>query len=335
MSGNGVPSTEPLAVLVGPTAVGKTALSLPVARALDAEILNIDSRQLYRGMDIGTAKPTPEQRAQVPHHLLDLLSPQQKSTAAQFADTARAVLDDLRRRQKRALLVAGSGLYLRALLYGLMPVPAADDALRQELQAYAERYGTPALHHRLEHLDPVAASHYHPHDRVRLIRALEVTYLTGEPFSRHQQRHQRRTMVYPYVGVALSRERSELYRRIADRTDAMLAAGWLEEVHSLVAQGYTHKCAAMNSLGYRELLAYSAGKADWPTSVARIKQATRRFAKRQLTWFRKFPGVQWLHLSDLDEQTAVARIVEYLRPTTSHVDAARRTTPTHARSTGA
>jgi len=320
MNGKQVPSREPLAVIVGPTAVGKTALSLPVARLLDAEILNIDSRQLYRYMDIGTAKPTFEQRTQVTHHLLDVLSPHQKSTAAQFVAMARAVLDDVRRRQKRVLLVAGSGLYLRALLYGLMPVPAADDALRRELQAYAEQYGTPALHRRLAHVDPVAASSYHPHDRVRLIRALEVTYLTGEPFSCHQQRHQRQAMVYPYVGVALTRERSELYRRIADRTDAMLAAGWVEEVKTLLAQGYTPECAAMNSLGYRELLAYVAGKADWPTTVARIQQATRRLAKRQLTWFRKFPGLRWLDLSGVDEHTAVRRIVDGLRPTTSHPD---------------
>lgn len=306
---------EPLAVLVGPTAVGKTALSLPIARALEAEIVNVDSRQLYRYMDIGTAKPTPGERAQVPHHLLDLLLPHQKSSAAHFLRAARHALDDIRRRGKRVLVVAGSGLYLRALLYGLMPVPCANEALRQELRAYADRYGSTALHQRLLQADPVTAGQYHPHDRVRLIRALEVTYLTGVPFSMHQQRHARQGQVWPYVGIGLTRDRRELYERIADRTEAMLAAGWLDEVQDLVARGYTRECAAMNSLGYRELLGYLAGQSLWLDTVAAIKQATRRFAKRQLTYFRRFPKLHWLNLSSLDddEETAITDIVERLR----------------------
>jgi tRNA dimethylallyltransferase len=307
---------EPLAVLVGPTAVGKTALSLPIAQALQAEIVNVDSRQLYRYMDIGTAKPTPCQRAQVPHHLLDLLLPDQQSTAAQFLQAARQVLDELQQRHRRILVVAGSGLYLQALLYGLMPVPAAHNSLRQELHSYADHYGSLALHRRLQQVDPVAASHYHPHDRVRLVRALEVTYLTGEPFSVHQQRHRRQAQAYPYVGIALTRQRPELYRRIADRTDAMLTAGWLDEVESLVARGYTRECAAMNSLGYRELLAYMDGQTSWPDTVAAIKQATRRFAKRQCTWLRKFPHLHWLNLSSLPEDAAVASILNTLQQTT-------------------
>lgn len=308
-----LPLMEPLAVLVGPTAVGKTALSLPIARALDAEIVNVDSRQIYRYMDIGTAKPTPSQCRQVPHHLLDLLLPDQKTTAADFVLTARQTLAALQQRGKRALIVAGSGLYLRALLYGLMPVPAAHAPLRQELHAYAERYGTPALHRRLQQVDPGAAAQYHPHDRVRLVRALEVTYLTGEPFSLHQRRHQHQGPVYPYVGIAVTRDRQDLYTRIADRTEAMLAAGWLAEVQTLVARGYTQECAAMNSLGYRELLAYLAGRTTWSETVDTIKRETRRFAKRQLTWFRKFPHLHWLHLSSLHEAAAAACILDRLR----------------------
>ena len=300
----------PLVVLVGPTAVGKTDLSLPVAQALNAEIINVDSRQLYQDMNIGTAKPNARQRAQIPHHLLDLLRPDQQTSAAQFVRVARDVLGTLQQRQKRALIVAGSGLYLRALLYGLMPVPPAYEPLRQELHAYAERHGTTALHDRLRQVDPVAAARYHPHDRIRLIRALEVTYLTGEPFSSHVCRHQEQQQVYPYIGIALARQRVELYTRIANRTDAMLAAGWLDEVQRLVSHGYTDACAAMNSLGYRELLRYLAGQANWPQTVSTIKQATCRFAKRQLTYFRKFPGLEWLDLSSLQAPVAVARILE-------------------------
>jgi len=304
---------ESLVALVGPTAVGKTALSLPIAQALGAEIVNVDARQIYQHMDIGTAKPSLAQQAQVPHHLLDLLRPDQKSSAAQFAAAARPVLAELRQRGKRALLVAGSGLYLRALLYGLMPAPAAYEPLRGVLHRYADQHGSAALHRRLQHVDPVAAAFYHPHDRVRLIRALEVTYLTGEPFSRHCQRHQGQAPVLPYVGVALTRQRADLYARIAERTDAMLAAGWLAEVERLVALGYTRTCTAMQSLGYRELLAYVAGEVGWPETVARIKQATCHLAKRQLTWFRKMPRVRWFNLSACDEQTAVTTMVRQLR----------------------
>ena len=307
------PMLAPLVVLVGPTAVGKTALSLPIAQALGAEIVNIDSRQIYKHMDIGTAKPSLAQQAQVPHHLLDLLLPHQKSSAAQFAAAARQVLDELQRREKRALLVAGSGLYLQALLYGLMPAPAAYEPLRRVLHQYADQHGTAALHRRLQHVDPVAASFYHPHDRVRLIRALEVTYLTGEPFSRHCHRHQGQEPVLPYVGIALTRQRADLYARIAERTDAMLAAGWLAEIDRLVALGYTRTCTAMQSLGYRELLAYQAGEMAWHEAVTAINKATRHLAKRQLTWFRKMPRLHWFNLSACDEPTAVTTLVKQLQ----------------------
>src|SRR5262249_27539569 len=264
-------------------------------------------------MDIGTAKPSLAQQTQVPHHLLDLLQPDQKSNAAQFATAARQVLAELQQRGKRALLVAGSGPYLQALLSGLMPAPAAYEPLRRVLHSYADRHGTAALHRRLQQVDPVAAASYHPHDRVRLIRALEVTYLTGEPFSRHCCRHQGREPVLPYVGIALTRERADLYARIAERTDAMLAAGWLAEVEGLVASGYTRACTAMNSLGYRELLAYVAGGMGWPGAVTAINKATCQFAKRQLTWFRKMPHLHWFNLSACAEQTAVSTIVRHLQ----------------------
>ena len=304
---------EPLAILVGPTAVGKTALSLPIAQALHAEILNVDSRQLYRYMDIGTAKPTWTQRQQVRHHLLDLLSPDQSTSAAQFRQTAACALADIRNRGKRALVVAGSGLYLQALLYGLMPVPAAQAPLRQAFHTHADRHGTHVLHRWLARLDPDAAALYHPHDRLRLVRALEVIFLTGEPFSAHRRRHQQQGPLLPFVAVALTRNRAELFGRIADRTDAMLAAGWLEEVDALVAREYTHTCAAMNSLGYQELLAYREGHMAWADAVATIKKRTRLLAKRQLTWFRKMPGLIWVDLSVYDEETAVKHILAILQ----------------------
>lgn len=305
--------TEPLAILAGPTAVGKTALSLPVAEALQAEIVNVDSRQLYRYMDIGTAKPSPGQRTHIPHHGLDLLFPHEKSTAAHFLTAAQRAIEDIQQRGKRVLIVAGSGLYLQALLYGLMPAPPACVPLRRLLQRYADGHGNEALYRRLQVVDPVAAASYHPHDRTRLIRALEVTYLTGLPFSQHRACHQAQPSVVPHVGLVLTRERAELYERIAARTDAMLTAGWLTEVKTLLRRGYTRECLAMDSLGYRELTAYLAGERDWPTTVAMIKQATRHLAKRQLTWFRKMPHFVWLNLSDLPDQEAIVHIVRQVQ----------------------
>lgn len=307
--------TEPLPILVGPTAVGKTAISIPVAQALQAEILNVDSRQLYRHMQIGTAKPTPAQQAQVRHHLLDLLDPDQTTNASAFVRAAEHALQDIRQRGKRPLIVAGSGLYLQALLYGLMPAPAAHAPLRQVLRTYAGRHGTPALHRWLQRLDPVAAADYHMHDRVRIVRALEVTFLTGVPFSTHRRHHQQQGPRYPYVAVGLTRCRAELYERIAARTEAMLAEGWLMEVDDLLRQGYDRSSHPMNSLGYRDLLAYLDGQCSWPETVRAIVKSTRQLAKRQLTWFRKLPHITWLNLSGLESSAAVARILEHVAPT--------------------
>lgn len=304
---------EPLIVLVGPTAVGKTALALPLAHALDAEIVNVDSRQIYRYMDIGTAKPSAAEQAEIRHHLLDILCPNEPTSAAQFVVSARPVLAEIQRRGKRVLLVAGSGLYVQALLHGLMPAPAAYTPLRRILHAYAERQGTLALHQRLQAVDPEAAALYHPNDRLRLTRALEVTYLTGEPFSRHCQRHQQQAPLYPYIGLALTRERADLAGRITARADAMLAAGWVAEVQALVRQGYDHTCGAMQSLGYREILTYLAGEVPWDETVRRIYATTWQLAKRQLTWFRKMPDLAWFNLSSLDESTAVCTLVQHWR----------------------
>ena len=304
---------DPLIVVAGPTAVGKTALSLPLAKAIDAEIVNIDSRQMYRYLDIGTAKPTPSQQAEVRHHLLDVLPPDQLLTAAECGKLARQAIDDIQKRRRRVVVVAGSGLYLQALLYGLMPVPAANPSLRAELRRYSERHGDAALHGLLQRADPTYAASCHVRDRVRVVRALEVTFLTGVPFSEHCSRHRASEPSFPYVGIALTRHRADLYDRIAERTDAMLDAGWLVEVRTLLAQGYTESCAAMNGLGYRELLSYLAGGKVWQETVDAIKRATRRLAKRQLTWFCRMQDLAWYNLSERGEDAVAAEILSRLR----------------------
>lgn len=312
--------TEPLTILVGPTAVGKTAISIPVAQALQAEILNIDSRQLYRHMQIGTAKPTSVEQGQVRHHLLDLLDPDQTTNAAVFLQAAEQALQDVRKRGKHPLIVAGSGLYLQALLYGLMPAPAAHAPLREALRTYADHHGIPALHRWLQRLDPRAAADYHAHDRIRIIRALEVIFLTGVPFSTHRHLHQQQGPRYSYVAIGLTRCREELYARIAARTEAMLAEGWLTEVQDLLKRGYNRSSPPMNSLGYRDLLAYLDGQYSWPEMLQAIVKSTRQLAKRQLTWFRKLPHITWLNLSDLEETAAVAQILERVRGTAVRSD---------------
>lgn len=304
---------DPLIVVAGPTAVGKTALSLRLAKAIGAEIVNIDSRQMYRYMDIGTAKPTPAQQAEVPHHLLDVLAPDQPLSAAECGKLARQAIDDVRQRRLRVVVVAGSGLYLQALLYGLMPVPSANPSLRAELRRYSERHGDAALHALLQRADPTYAAVCHLRDRVRVVRALEVTFLTGVPFSEHCSRHRASEPSFPYVGVALTRHRADLHDRIGRRTDAMLGAGWLSEVRALLAQGYTESCTAMNGLGYRELLSFLAGARTWQETVDAIKQATRRLAKRQLTWFRRMQDLSWYNLSGKGKDTAAAEILSRLR----------------------
>ena len=304
---------DPIVVLVGPTAVGKTVLSLRLAKALHAEIVNIDSRQMYRYMDIGTAKPTPSQQAEVPHHLLDVLPPDQTLTAAECGKLARQAIDDILQRRRQVIIVAGSGLYLQALLYGLMPVPSANPSLRAELRRYAERHGNAALHAVLQKADPTYAAACHARDRVRVVRALEVTFLTGLPFSEHCSRHSAGEPFFPYVGFGLTRHRTDLYDRIGQRTDAMLGAGWLAEVQTLLAQGYTESCAAINGLGYRELLSYLAGGREWQETVAAIKQATRRLAKRQLTWFCRMQDLAWYNLSAAGEDAVIAQILNRLR----------------------
>ena len=304
---------DPLVVVVGPTAVGKTDLSLLLAKSINAEIVNIDSRQMYLYMDIGTAKPTASQQVEVPHHLLDVLPPDQQLTAAECGRLARQAINDIRQRGRQVVVVSGGGLYLQAALYGLMPVPSANHSLRAELRRYSERHGDAALHALLQKADPSYAAACHVRDRMRVVRALEVTFLTGTPFSEHCSRHRDSEPFLPYVGIALTRHRADLYDRIERRTDTMLGAGWLTEVQALLEQGYTDISAAMNSLGYRELLSYLAGEKGWQETVDAIKQATRRLAKRQLTWLCRMQDLAWYNISGEGEHAVAAEVLKRLR----------------------
>jgi len=290
-------SQPPVVVLCGPTASGKTSLALELAGRRTLEVVSADSRQVYRGMDIGTAKASLAERALVPHHLLDVANPDQDFSVADFLPLARQAIDAIGQRQKLPLLVGGTGLYLRALTEGLLDLPGANPALRAALAAEEEASGPGSLHRRLATVDPVAAANTPPRNLVRIIRALEVWTLTGIPISRHQARHAFAEQPYRCLKLGLATTRAELLQRIEQRVDAMLGAGLIAEVEGLLAAGYTGNLKALQTIGYREVLDYLQGECSLSGMRERIIINTRRYAKRQLTWFRKDKSIIWVDSS--------------------------------------
>ena len=286
--------TSKLLCLLGPTAVGKTEIAIQLAQRLDAEIVSVDSRQIYRQMDIGTAKPTPEERQSARHHLIDCVDISQPFSVADYQSLADTAIADIQNRGKRILLVGGAGLYFRAVVDGLFEGPGADPALRKRLEEEAARFGVDALHKRLQTCDPESAERIHPNNLVRVIRALEVYELAGTPMSELQQQWHPKKQRYPFIAFGLTMPRALLYSRIEQRVDVMLANGLIAEVESLLAAGYARDSVALQSFGYRELIAYLDGNCTYLEAISQLKQNTRRFAKRQLTWFRKDTRIEWL-----------------------------------------
>jgi tRNA dimethylallyltransferase len=288
---------SPLVCIVGPTAVGKTAISIQLAQRLNAEIVSLDSRQIYRQMDIGTAKPTIAQQQAVRHHLIDCVNIDEPFTAADYQRLADLALAEIDRQRKRGLIVGGAGLYFRALLDGLFEGPSADAAIRTRLQQEAKEHGATVLHERLRNCDPISADRIHPNNLVRVIRALEVYELTGEPISALQRQWATSEPRYPFRAFGLNMRRETLYRRIESRADQMIAEGLIEEVKKIIDAGYSRDCTAMQSFGYKEIVDYLDGKHSRDEAIALLKQNTRRFAKRQLTWFRHDPRIEWVDRS--------------------------------------
>ncbi len=305
------PSHHPLVAIVGPTAVGKSALALALAQAFGGEIVNADSRQVYRSMDIGTAKPTPDERALVPHHLLDLVDPDQEFSLAAFLAHATQAIGEVHQRGRLPMLVGGTGQYVWALLEGWQaPQVAPDRELRQGLEARAQREGVGALYAELQGVDPEGATLIHPHNLRRIIRALEVYHQTGVPFSQ-----QRRRGLSPYrtLVLGLSLPRQELYQRIDQRVDQMIAAGWVGEVQRLLEVGYSPELPALSSLGYRELTAHLRGNLSLEEAVGRIKTATHRFVRHQDGWFRRGDSrIRWLQAGPDAYQQAHALVSAFL-----------------------
>ena len=283
-----------LLCLLGPTAIGKTEIAIQLAQRLNAEIVSVDSRQIYRQMDIGTAKPTHEERQAAPHHLIDCVDVSQPFSVADYQSLADAAIADIQNRGKQVLLVGGAGLYFRSVVDGLFEGPGADPLLRERLEAEAKQHGVDVLHERLRTCDPESAERIHPNNVVRVIRALEVYELTGTPMSEHQQQWHQGNQRYAFIAFCLTMPRALLYQRIEQRVDVMLANGLVTEVESLLAAGYARDTVALRSFGYKELIAYLDGECTYLEAVEQLKQNTRRFAKRQLTWFRKDPRIEWI-----------------------------------------
>ncbi len=281
-------------VIAGPTASGKSDLAIDLASRLDGEIVCADSLTVYRGLDIGSAKPTAEQRRRVPHHLLDIREPTHPFTAADFRHEATRAINDILQRGKRPIVAGGSGLYLRVLLGGLTEAPGEDPLLRQRLKDRAEQEGTAALFDELCTVDPQTASRCHPNNLVRILRALEVWYASGRALSQFHDQHAFKDTPYDALFLALDLPRDELYRRIDHRVTAMLEAGLVAEVRSLLQAGIPADAKPLQAIGYKEVVAHLRGELEFGTMVELIRRNTRHLAKRQMTWLRREPDVQWV-----------------------------------------
>ena len=301
----------PLVAIVGPTASGKSALGVKLAERLGGEVVACDSTQLYRGFDIGTAKPSLSERRGIPHHLMDVLSPQEEATAGRHRQLALTVLDGLRQRKRLPVFTAGTGLYLRALLEGLADVPQRSEELRERLRASVEEHPPGHLHRILKRLDPEAAKKIAPADEQKLIRAVEVCVLTRKPVSEVLRAGRTPLEAWHVFKVGLMPPRERLNERIHSRIDTMLEQGWMREVQALLDSGLSEDSKPFDFIGYRELRAVLRGEIRLEVAREAIQQATRRYAKRQLTWFRREQGVRWF--SGFGDDAAVqAGILEWL-----------------------
>lgn len=289
----------PLVVIVGPTAVGKTDVAIRVAGKIDGEIISGDSMQVYRYMDIGTAKPAKEEMNGIPHYMIDLISPGEEFSVAMFQEIAEGYIAEINAKGKKPILVGGTGLYIRSIMdhYDFSP-PGGDGTKRAELEKMASEKGNAYLVRILQQVDPISAERIHPNDTRRLVRALEVFQTTGRPISEFQYLSRDMPPKYNIAYFGLTMSRPELYRRIERRVDIMISGGLADEVERLMKMGYGRHNTAMQALGYKEMLDYHKGLCSIEEAVELIKRNTRRFAKRQLTWFRRDPRIKWLDVEN-------------------------------------
>ncbi|MEY8746209.1 tRNA (adenosine(37)-N6)-dimethylallyltransferase MiaA [Bacillales bacterium AN1005] len=289
-----------LLVLVGPTAVGKTRMSIELAKAFHCEIISGDSMQVYREMDIGTAKITRDEMEGIPHHLIDIHEPEYPYSVAEFQESATRLIGEIQERGKLPFIVGGTGLYVESVCYGFQfSESGSDEVFREEQFRYAEQHGPQALHDKLRAVDPVSADRLHMNDQRRIVRALEIHHLTGEKWS-DQLAAQKKESPYDLSIIGLTMDRAKLYSRVEERIDLMIEQGLVDEVKSLLDRGVARGHISMQGLGYKEIAAYLQGEVSWEAAVEWLKRDTRRFAKRQLSWFRHMKDIEWVDVTDTE-----------------------------------
>lgn len=287
---------KPLIILTGPTAVGKTKASIGLAKAVDGEIISADSMQVYRHMDIGSAKIKPEEMEGIPHHLIDVLEPDDEFHVVKFQQLAKKAMREVWERGHIPIVTGGTGFYIQALLYDIdFDENEKEDACRKELEAYAKEHGAEALHEKLAFVDPASAEMIHPNNIKRVIRALEFYEQTGKRISEHNETQRQRESPYAFAYFVLTDDRAHLYERINRRVDQMIEEGLVNEVQALKDKGYTKQLVSMQGLGYKEILDYLDGNCTLEEAIYTIKRDTRHFAKRQLTWFKRERDVIWIN----------------------------------------
>jgi tRNA dimethylallyltransferase len=296
-----------IVTICGPTGVGKTGFAIELAKRFDGEIVGADSMQIYRRMDIGTAKPTLEEQSAVRHHMVDIVDPDDAFDAAAYGRMAHQVVERLLADEVPALVVGGTGLYIKALVYGLFESRSSDPRIRERLQDRLGAEGAAALHGELTTKDPAAAARIHPNDTYRILRALEVIETTGRSISEFHHTHGFQEARYHSLNIGLTLPRERLYVRIDRRVDQMVAAGLLDEVRGLLSSGYDANLKSMQSLGYRHMIAFIQGQTTWEEALRTLKRDHRRYAKRQFTWFKAVPGINWLAP---DQAEAAAELAE-------------------------
>ena len=297
---------KPIVAIVGPTAIGKSRIGIEVAKALQTEILTADSCQVYQEMDIGTDKPTLLERQGVPHRLIDLVPPDQSFNVGNFRRHAKQEITRLHGQGLLPLVVGGTGLYIRALLRGLCPGPPANWPIRKALRQEAIERGRWFLHEKLQKVDPDLAKRLHPNDQPKVLRGLEVYQTLGIPLSKVQQQHRFQETPYPFLLIGLTMDRQSLYRRIDTRVEWEIEKGLVQETQRLLQKGYSRNLGSMKGLGYRQFAGYLAGDYSYDEAVRLLKRDTRHFAKRQMTWFRKEPGIYWITVDESETSAQAA-----------------------------
>ena len=288
------PSKPKVIIVCGPTGIGKTSFAIQLAKSFGGEIIGADSMQIYRHMDIGTAKPTPAERSMVRHHMLDIVDPDEPFDAESYASLSLSIVTTLQDKQVLPFVVGGTGLYIKSLIFGLFDARPADEQVRLRLKQEAEEEGTGSLLQRLMRVDPVTARKLHVNDTYRITRALEVYETTGIPISDYRQRHRFQESRLTTLKFGLHMNREQLYDRIDERVERMIDAGFLDEVRHLRAAGYSGELKSMQSIGYRHLVDFLDGRLAWPETIRTLKRDTRRYAKRQMTWFKADNEVVWV-----------------------------------------